>query len=100
VCVCFNTEEKLSKFNLSKEIDSEWDPQQYDEMMKKMFNEEYYQEKEDAKPEFDDDLDLEVIFFVLSTFILNKYTTVRNDSLKLKILERKRKMSNETHSLT
>jgi hypothetical protein len=62
-----NTEEKLAKFNLSEEIDNEWDPQQYDEMMKKMFNEEYYQEKEDTKPEFDDDLDLEVNCFSFVT---------------------------------
>jgi protein KRI1 len=53
-------EEKLAKFSLSEEIDSEWDPQKYDELMKKMFNEEYYQQSEETKPVFDDDLDIEV----------------------------------------
>jgi protein KRI1 len=52
--------EKLAKFNLTDEMDNEWDPQKYDETMKNVFDEEYYQENEERKPVFDDDLDAEL----------------------------------------
>jgi hypothetical protein len=38
-------------------------------LMKKMFNEEYYQQSEETKPVFDDDLDIEV--WIVSLFNLS-----------------------------